>query len=84
MVDPEYFGNSRPHFKNFDLDKALELVPILQDIQGVGKFRRAITWLKDFSMLERGAKRSKITASALLTRFMLYQDSWEFVNALDL
>jgi len=84
MIDFEYFGNSRPEFEQFDLDKALEMIPIYQDIKKDGKIKRAMTWLKDMPMLERGSKRCKMQASALITRFMLYQDSWEFVNALDL
>lgn len=72
MIDPEYFGNIRPHFKTFDLDQAIALIPLFQDIQKVGKLRRAITWFKDMGMLERGAKRSKMQSSALITRFMLY------------
>jgi len=50
----------------------------------VGRFRRALAWLNDIATLERGEKRSKMQANALIARFMLYQDSWEFVNALDL
>ena len=50
----------------------------------MNRFRRALVWLKDLPELERGKKRCKMQASALITRFMLYQDSWEFVNALDL
>lgn len=47
MCDPEYFGNSRPIFKLFDLDKALEMIPVYQDILQVNKLRRAISWFKD-------------------------------------
>lgn len=50
----------------------------------MGRFRRALAWLNDIATLERGEKRSKMQANALIARFMLYQDSWEFVNALDL
>lgn len=50
----------------------------------MGRFRRALAWLNDIATLERGEKRSKMQANALISRFMLYQDSWEFVNALDL
>ena len=84
MIDPEYFGSAKPLFEQFDLDKALKMIPIYQDIHKTGKLKRAIAWLKDMPILERGSKRSKIQASALITRYMLYQDSWEFVNALDL
>ena len=43
-----------------------------------------MAWLIDLPTLERGSKRAKIQASQLITRFMLYQDSWEFFNSLDL
>ena len=84
MTDPEYFGTARPQFEKYDLDTALEMIPVYQDIMQVGRFKRALAWLKDVPVLERGNKRCKMQASALITRFMLYQDSWEFVNALDL
>ena len=43
-----------------------------------------MAWFKDIPVFERGTKRSKMQAANLITRFMLYQDSWEFVNSLDL
>ena len=72
MNDPEYFGTTRPHFEEFDLDKALEFIPIYQDIQKAGFFRRAMTWLKDIPVFERGTRRSKMQAASIITRFMLY------------
>ena len=82
MNDMEFFGTSKPRFEDFDLDKALSFIPLYQDIEKHGKLRRAMTWLKDVPVMERGAKRAKITANALITRFMLYQDSHEFMDAL--
>lgn len=66
MCDPEYFGRTKPVFENFDLDKALELMPIYQDIQAQGTFSRALAWLKDVPVLERGNKRSKMQAQSLI------------------
>ena len=62
----------------------MECIPIYQDIQGDNKFKRAMAWFKDYPFFERGSKRSKMQANSLITRFMLYQDSWEFVQTLDL
>lgn len=84
MVDLEYFGTVRPEFELVDLDFAKECIGVYQDIMQVNRFKRALSWFKDFSILERGQHRSKLQATALLTRAMLYLDSWEFVNALDL
>ena len=38
----------------------------------------------DTKEIERGTKRAKLIASSLLQRFLLYQDSWDFINTLDL
>jgi len=84
MCDPEFFGIAKPEFDLFDLDRALSFIPVYQDINKASKLRRALVWLKDVPFLERGTKRSKMQASALVTRFMLYQDSWEFVDSLNL
>ena len=84
MNDGEYFGTSKPQFEPFDLDKAMEFIPVYQDIQKQGRLRRAMAWFNDMSFLDRGSKRSKLQASAIITRFMLYQDSWEFADCLDL
>ena len=58
MNDMEYFGHTKPEFEPYDLDKALELVSVFQDIDQASRFRRAMTWLKELSYLERGSKRS--------------------------
>lgn len=34
--------------------------------------------------MDRGSHRSKLVATQILKRFMLYMDSWEFVTELDL
>lgn len=83
MNDPEYFGSPKPLFAPFDLDKALVNMYIHMDIQKSTSLRRAITWFTDTRAFERGQKRSMLQATTLLTRFLLYIDSWEFVNAMD-
>ena len=45
--------------------------------------RKALTWFTDAKAFERGQKRSLLQATTLLTRFLLYIDSWEFVNTMD-
>ena len=62
MNEAEYFANPSPSFENFDLDKALEFIPIYQDIQGDNKFKRALAWFKDVPFFERGSKRSHLQA----------------------
>ena len=57
MNDPEYFGKTKPTFEPYDLDTALECIPIYQNIQKQGKLRRALAWLNDLPYLERGSKR---------------------------
>jgi len=84
MNDPEYFGNERPRFDQLDLDKALACIPIYMDIERKGRFARALSWFHYNPLLERGTKRSQIQAASLISRFVLYQDSHEFVTALDL
>ena len=50
----------------------------------MGKLRRLYAWFTDVKVFERGKTRSQLVATQLITRFLLYQDSHEFVNALDL
>lgn len=38
----------------------------------------------DTKEIERGSRRAKLIASSLLQRFLLYQDSWDFINTLEL
>jgi len=72
MNDPEYFGTSKPEFELFDLESSLGFIPLYQDIEKAGFFKRAFTWFKDVPVFERGNKRSSLQASAIMTRFMLY------------
>lgn len=46
--------------------------------------RKALTYFTDTKAFERGNKRSALQASQLMARFLLYQDSWEFVNNMNL
>ena len=84
MNDPEYFANPKPQFEPYNLDKALESLSLNQDIVKMGKLRRLYAWFADVKVFERGKTRSQLVATQLITRFLLYQDSHEFVNALDL
>ena len=45
--------------------------------------RRALTWMTDTRAFQRGQKRSLIQSTTMLSRFLLYIDSWEFVNTMD-
>ena len=60
MIDPEFFGNAKPMFDLFDLERALSFIPVYQDINKASKLRRALVWLKDVPFLERGSSRSKM------------------------
>jgi len=84
MNDPEYFGTSRPFFDIFDLDAALACMHKHHDIQKAGMLRRGMSWFTDTKTFERGNKRSEMQADNLMTRFLLYQDSFEFVESLSL
>lgn len=53
------------------------------DVQKTTTLRRALTWFTDTKAFERGRKRSMIQATTLMSRFLMYIDSWEFVNSLD-
>merc|ERR1719491_515794 len=84
MNDPEYFANSKPLFEPFDLDKAMIALNTHHDIMQVSKLRRALAWFTDIKAYERGKSRSALVTTQLITRFFLYQDSWEFINSMDL
>lgn len=84
MNDPEYFGTARPYFDTFDLDAAMKCMHMHHDIQQAGYLRRGMSWFTDTKVFERGSKRSEMQADNLMTRFMLYQDSYEFVESLSL
>lgn len=84
MIDPEYFANARPTFEPFDLSKALDNMRINQEIDRTSTIRRWMQFFTEEKVLDRGKHRSALVATQLLKRFMLYMDSWEFVNELDL
>lgn len=54
-----------------------------QDMQGTNWFRRKLSYFTDARVFERGEKRSKLQAHTILQRMLLYIDSWEFVNSMD-
>jgi len=83
MNEPEYFANPKAKFAPFDLDKALENMYIHMDIQKTSTVRRALTWFTDVKAFERGHKRTLLQGTTLMTRFLMYIDSWEFVNQMD-
>ena len=83
MNDPEYFGTTKPKFLPLDLDKALEIMKVHQDIQKTSSIRKAITWFTDTKAFQRGQKRCLVQSTTLLSRFLMYIDSWEFVNTMD-
>jgi len=66
MNDPEYFGNTKPQFSPFDLDKALDCMYVHQDIQKTSKLRRMLTYFTDTKAFERGHKRSMMQATTLM------------------
>lgn len=80
----EYFDQTKPRFLPFDLDKALECMYIHQDIQKTTKLRRWLTYFTDTKTFERGQKRSVMQATTNLQRMLMYIDSWEFVNTMDI
>ena len=84
MNDGEYFANIKPKFVPFDLDKALECMHTHQDIQKTSKIRRMMTYFTDVKAFERGSKRSNMEATTILQRILMYIDSWEFVNSMDI
>jgi hypothetical protein len=43
-----------------------------------------ISYFTDVKAFERGQKRSVMQASTLLQRMLMYIDSWEFVNSMDI
>jgi hypothetical protein len=43
-----------------------------------------ISYFTDVKAFERGQKRSVMQASTLLQRILMYIDSWEFVNSMDI
>lgn len=43
-----------------------------------------LTYFTDTKAFERGTKRSQMQATALLQRSLMYIDSWEFVNSMDI
>jgi hypothetical protein len=83
MNDPEYFGNPKPRFSPLNLESALDHMYTHMDIQKTTKARRALTWFTDTRAFQRGHKRSLLQSTTLLSRFLLYIDSWEFVNTMD-
>jgi len=83
MNDQEFFGTPKPQFIPFDLDQALECMYVHQHIQGTSWLRKKLSYFTDVKTLERGEKRSKLQAHALLQRMLMYIDSWEFVNSMD-
>lgn len=83
MNDQEYFGQPKPSFVPFDLDAALQCMYVHQDIEGTSWFRRKLSYFTDVKNFERGEVRSQLQAHALLQRMLLYIDSWEFVNSMD-
>lgn len=82
MNEPEYFATSRPNFEEFDLDAAMSCMHMHHDIQKAGYLKRGMSWFTDTKVFERGSKRSEMQADNLMTRFLLYQDSFEFVETL--
>mmetsp|Transcript_17549 Transcript_17549/g.29611 ORF Transcript_17549/g.29611 Transcript_17549/m.29611 type:complete len:264 (+) Transcript_17549:241-1032(+) len=84
MNDMDYFGSIKPYFLPFDLDKALECMYVHQDIQKTNRLRRFLTYFTDTKVFERGTRRSQMQATTLLQRSLMYIDSWEFVNSLDI
>jgi hypothetical protein len=84
MNHPEYFGQPKPVFLAFDLDAAMRNMHIHQDIMQTGKLRRMFSYFTDTKTFERGQKRSYLQAQQLMARALLYMDSWEFVNSIDL
>jgi len=55
-----------------------------QDIDQTSTLRRWVQFFTEEKVLDRGSHRSKLVATQILKRFMLYMDSWEFVTELDL
>jgi hypothetical protein len=43
-----------------------------------------ISYFTDVKAFERGQKRSVMQANTLLQRMLMYIDSWEFVNSMDI
>ena len=43
-----------------------------------------LTYFTDTKAFERGQKRSVMQATANLQRMLMYIDSWEFVNSMDI
>jgi len=84
MNDEEYFGKVKPKFEPIDLDNAIACLDIHHDINQTNRFRRWWSNYKDIKVMERGEERSKMSAAMILNRILLYQDSWEFVDKLDL
>jgi hypothetical protein len=54
MIDPEYFGTTKPRFAPLDLDNALECMYTHMDIQKTSTARRALTWFTDTRAFQRG------------------------------
>jgi len=84
MNDFEYFANTKPEFIPFDLDDALNHMYTHQDILKTGKVRRLVSYFTDTKAYQRGQKRSQMQAMTHLQRILMYIDSWEFVNAMDI
>lgn len=84
MNDHEYFGLTKPEFEPFDMDFAIKCMKTHQDIQGTSRLRKLLTYFTDQSNLERGQKRSVMQANILMSRMLMYIDSWEFVNTMDI
>jgi hypothetical protein len=43
-----------------------------------------LTYFTDTKAFERGSKRSVMEATTILQRILMYIDSWEFVNSIDI
>mmetsp|Transcript_34947 Transcript_34947/g.53649 ORF Transcript_34947/g.53649 Transcript_34947/m.53649 type:complete len:493 (+) Transcript_34947:413-1891(+) len=84
MNDMEYFGTSKPTFIPFDLDDSLSHMYTHQDIMKTNKVRRIFSYFTDTKAYQRGQKRSQMQSMILLQRILMYIDSWEFVNSMDI
>ena len=43
-----------------------------------------LTYFTDQANFERGTKRSVMQANTIMSRMLMYIDSWEFVNTMDI
>jgi len=84
MIDREFFSVPRPKFRPLDLDLALKNLDTHLDVQGATRLRKFWTWLTDKRAFDRGNKRTLVLSRAIMQRFFLYIDCWEFVDNMEI